>query len=479
MPTAKATHLGHRDRVRNRFLWQGLRAFADYEVLELLLFYVIPRRDTKPLAHMLIREFGSLSGVLHAPEEALCRVSGIGARAAHFLSRLLPFAEYVVRREPFPAAYATANDLGEFFVEYYRDNKSLSVDVALLNNRCEILKLMHIGNRSMLSCAKLLQDIIVVAHEYNAPIVALGSYKPHGIPIPSEADLDFTRDLLFALNDVGLQLLENIFVAQDQFNPLLHYLQKHARQELPNGFAALRGSRSRRAPSSDILGPSVEWLTEMLSYAMSKSAAEAVATDLLRYFSTLSTILSFDCERLAQEKGMTMSAAILLKVLSALHSRVGMQDVLAARPVCDTQNKMGRMFLQAMGGLAHEVCVLALFDEDMRLMDIHFMAEGTANMVHIKDGEFVRVALRARAPYVAVAHNHPGGIALPSQEDFSSTVNMLYQFHSIGIRMLEHFVVTDRQYSAVCTYGEVHSDAPPEFYEDSCDAYRYDPDPDR
>ena len=82
-------HAGHRARVRQRFLTDGLDSFQDHEVLEFLLFYAVPRRDVNEMAHMLIDRFGSLPGVLDATEEELCTIPGVGPHIAHFLN-LIP-----------------------------------------------------------------------------------------------------------------------------------------------------------------------------------------------------------------------------------------------------------------------------------------------------------------------------------------------------------------------------------------------------
>ena len=71
-------HDGHRDRKREQFLRCGAESFADHELLELLLYYAIPQRDTNPIAHDLMEKFGSLQAVLSAPPEELMEVSGIG-----------------------------------------------------------------------------------------------------------------------------------------------------------------------------------------------------------------------------------------------------------------------------------------------------------------------------------------------------------------------------------------------------------------
>ena len=78
-------HRGHREKMRRRFLENGLDGFADHEALELLLYYAIPRRDTNPIAHRLIERYGSLYAVLMAPVEDLRKVEGVGEQAAILL----------------------------------------------------------------------------------------------------------------------------------------------------------------------------------------------------------------------------------------------------------------------------------------------------------------------------------------------------------------------------------------------------------
>ena len=77
---AEQLHKNHRERVLEKFRRFGLDTFADHEVLELLLFFAIPRVDTNPIAHRLMARFGSLHAVLEAPAEQLCEVEGIGPR---------------------------------------------------------------------------------------------------------------------------------------------------------------------------------------------------------------------------------------------------------------------------------------------------------------------------------------------------------------------------------------------------------------
>ena len=92
---AKASiHKGHRERLKERFLTEGLDNFTDTQALELLLFYAIPQKDTNPIAHELLAHFGSLSRVLEAPVEELKKVPGISDHSATLLSLVTALSRY-------------------------------------------------------------------------------------------------------------------------------------------------------------------------------------------------------------------------------------------------------------------------------------------------------------------------------------------------------------------------------------------------
>ena len=88
MANKETMHAGHRQRLKNRFIEDGLEHFDEHQVLELMLFYCIPRQDTNPIAHALMEHFGSLSQVMTAPIAELQKVSGMGESAATFISLL-------------------------------------------------------------------------------------------------------------------------------------------------------------------------------------------------------------------------------------------------------------------------------------------------------------------------------------------------------------------------------------------------------
>lgn len=91
----KTVHAGHRARMRERFMKEGLSGFSEHEVLELLLMFAIPQRDVNPLAHRLIDRFGSLSAVLESSPAELTRVDGVGENAAALLSLMPQLMGYI------------------------------------------------------------------------------------------------------------------------------------------------------------------------------------------------------------------------------------------------------------------------------------------------------------------------------------------------------------------------------------------------
>ena len=110
-------HDGHRQRLKTRFLECGIDDFEPHNVLELLLFYAVPRKDTNVLAHNLIKEFGSLSAVLDADPKDLMKVEGVGENTATFLSMMPQIArKYLEDKERECVVVKTVSDLGKYLI---------------------------------------------------------------------------------------------------------------------------------------------------------------------------------------------------------------------------------------------------------------------------------------------------------------------------------------------------------------------------
>ena len=178
-------HDGHRQRKRERFLKQGADGLADHEVLELLLYYAIPRRDTNELAHRLIQHFGTLDAVFQAPPEALMQVSGIGENAAVLLN-LVPAAQRCARRSV--SAERILNSVercGAYFMDLLDGQRRELLYQVCLDGKGKVLscKCLSQGSADMTSLS--IRQVVENALLSGAAGVVLGHNHPSGVALPS------------------------------------------------------------------------------------------------------------------------------------------------------------------------------------------------------------------------------------------------------------------------------------------------------
>ena len=211
-------HSGHRSRKRRQFRDHGIDSFADHEVLELLLYYAIPRRDTNPIAHALIDRFGSLNAVLSAPVEELERVPGMGANAA-LLLKLVP---QVYRRARTSITeneviLDTTERIGEFFVEQFVAQNSEVMYQLCLDAKGRLLSCRKVCEGDAAGVGLNLRKIVENALLCNAVLVALAHNHPSGVALPSHEDRVATLQIKEALEAVNVRLADHIIVADDDY----------------------------------------------------------------------------------------------------------------------------------------------------------------------------------------------------------------------------------------------------------------------
>lgn len=211
-------HKDHRQRVRERYLKEGLDGFSEVQVLELLLFYVIPRQDTNPIAHRLIDRFGSLYQVLEAPVEELEKVEGIGPNAALLLSLITAVARvYAVNRTEKQKILRTIEDCGEYLKSFFIGRRSEMVYLLCLDAKCKVLGCREIGEGSVNSANVPIRRIVETALGLNATSVMLAHNHPSGIALPSGEDVLTTHRVAAALSTVDIVLVDHIIVADDDY----------------------------------------------------------------------------------------------------------------------------------------------------------------------------------------------------------------------------------------------------------------------
>ena len=218
MANKENVHIGHRERLKKRFLAEGLEHFDEHQVLELLLFYCIPRQDTNPIAHALLEHFGSLSQVMEADPTELKKVAGMGEASATFLSLLNAFNRYYqVNRASSLVILNTLEDCGRYLMPFFYGRRNETVYLLCLDAKCKVLCCKEVGEGSVNSAAVPIRRVVEMALGANATSVVLAHNHPSGIALPSDEDYLTTRQLAVALAAVDITLVDHMIMADDEF----------------------------------------------------------------------------------------------------------------------------------------------------------------------------------------------------------------------------------------------------------------------
>ncbi len=210
-------HNGHRQRLKNRFLEEGLDHFNEHQVLELMLFYCIPRQDTNPIAHALIAHFGSLEQVLTASPLELQKVSGMGEASATFLSLLNAFSRYYKTHQANnDVPLNSLEQCTDFLIPYFDNLRNETVYLLCLDAKGKLLACKKVGEGSVNSAAVPMRKIVEIALNVNASTVILAHNHPSGFAVPSPEDQLTTRRLAAALSAVDITLADHVIVADGQ-----------------------------------------------------------------------------------------------------------------------------------------------------------------------------------------------------------------------------------------------------------------------
>ncbi|WP_343868912.1 RadC family protein [Caenispirillum bisanense] len=212
---ASAHHAGHRDRLRERFLRGGTDAVQDYELLELLLFSAIPRRDVKPIAKALLKQFGSVAGVVTARPEQLMQVDGIKEASATALKAAEAVAVRMLRDQVMNRPVITSWDA---LIDYctasmaYRDIEQFRI---LFLDRRNCLIADEIQQRGTVDHTPVYpREVVKRALELQASALIMVHNHPSGDPTPSAADIEMTRRVRDAAQPLGVILHDHVIVGR-------------------------------------------------------------------------------------------------------------------------------------------------------------------------------------------------------------------------------------------------------------------------
>ena len=211
-------HEGHRERLKQRFLRDGLRGFEPHQILEMLLFYGIPRKDTNGIAHELLNTFGSLAGVLKASYEDLLEVKGMTPNTAtlvRFSGQMI--REYYDSNLSKDMILDSTEKMGEFILPKFYGEDNEKVLLVCLDNKCKVLHCSFVSEGSMNATEIHVRRILEQAIRNHATAAVIAHNHPSGFALPSIEDQRSTQALTDALQVAGIQLVDHLVVADDDY----------------------------------------------------------------------------------------------------------------------------------------------------------------------------------------------------------------------------------------------------------------------
>ena len=450
-------HEGHRQRMRAKLLTHGQRIFDTYELLEMLLYIVVPYKDTNPIAKRLLAACGSLDEVFRAEVAELTKVNGIGERAADFI-RIVGRLSDIIGAEIMPdrnLGFENYQSVGEHLVKYFSGSDKNSVVAIFLDNGMRPIGVKKLYDLDYESGGVKAKPFVDEAIRRRAVVVITAHNHPFGPFYPTPGDRETNTMITNALSMAGIVHAEHYIVSGEKYagigslkNFISGVSQTPAISEFLEGRDRLTGKVLRVGSFSNInpnweidlfseyRSDSLDYFKEILNPCIGANASD-VATELLSKYLTLENVFTASAGELKSVCGE--KCACYLKLLAYItsrretekfslgrkHSRVEIADYLKA------------LFL----GESIEKTYLICFDSDGKTIGVNLLSEGTVNSSEILPRKAMELAINSSASSVSLAHNHPFGTTKASLDDISITKHFSTLFATCEIGLLDHYIV--------------------------------------
>ena len=212
----EVSHKQHRQRLKDRFLAEGLDGFDPVNILELMLFYAIPQGDTNPTAHRLLDTFGSLSGVLNASVESLCQVKGVGLHAATLIKLFAAVVRpYLDDGNRGGVVLQSTDEICRYLLPKFAGRTVETFFLVCLDGRRRVISCGVLSEGTLDSVPVFVREIVEKVLAVRASFVILAHNHPSGFALPSRADLDTTRAVVRALEPLSIPVLDHVIVSRE------------------------------------------------------------------------------------------------------------------------------------------------------------------------------------------------------------------------------------------------------------------------
>ena len=450
-------HEGHRGRMRAKLVSYGQRIFDTYELLEMLLYNVVPYKDTNPIAKRLLFAFGNLDGVFSADKEELMRVNGIGERAAEFIKLVYRLSE-IIGAEILPkrsTKFADYQNVGEYLLGYFFEIESKQTIAIFLDSSMRPIKIKKMCDVDFESGGIKAKPFVDEAIRTRAAVVITAHNHPFGPFYPTPGDRESNTMITEALAMAGVVHAEHYIVSGDSYagiGSLKNFANRLSQTAAIDGFIEGRDKFGGEVwtvragvdidtivkydPVAPAYSDSFDYFASLLAYCIGKDSREK-ADLIMTKFLTVENAFSASFGELSALCGEKCAAYI--KLLAYITSRRQTEKFRfgishSKVEICD--------YLKALYiGESVEKTYLICFDKDGKTSGVHMLSEGTVNSSEILPRKAMEIAIGSSAATVSLAHNHPFGTTKPSSDDVNITKHFTSLFATCDIRLADHFII--------------------------------------
>jgi len=211
-------HMGHRDRMRKRFLAEGLENFAPHEVLEFLLFNTIPRGDTNPIAHRLLTHFGSLSAVFDAKYEDLLKVEGVGPKSAMLICSVQGLSKvYLSDQSKKKPIIKTTEDMAKYLRPRFLGANSELFYIVCLDDKRSVLQCQLLKEGQVDSVRVDMRHVVDIILRSPTTAVVLAHNHPAQFALPSSDDITQTKRIMDILKTLNIKVIDHLVFSKSDY----------------------------------------------------------------------------------------------------------------------------------------------------------------------------------------------------------------------------------------------------------------------
>jgi len=216
---ANDLHNKHRERVRKEFMTDGFSEnSSEHKLLEMLLYFAIPRKDTNEIAHLLINRFGTLSGVLEAPAKELMKIDGVGENTAMLLKLMIPVAKkYIASKTQKVNVFDNMDSICSFLTEKYIGFDVETFAVTTFNSRGAVVGFDILAQGDCVTVNVSVRNILEIILRNKAVCAVISHNHPGGTAMPSSADIETTKQIAETLKNIDVRLLDHIILCDDDY----------------------------------------------------------------------------------------------------------------------------------------------------------------------------------------------------------------------------------------------------------------------